>query len=94
MRTNPPIWHAPCGSERYPCPCCGYLTLGEKPPGTFLICDVCGWEDDRVQYRDPCYEGGANRVSLKEARLNFSTFGASEKRFLKRVRPPQEDERP
>lgn len=94
MRTKPSIWYAPCGSDRYPCLCCGYLTLGEKPPGTFLICDVCGWEDDMVQYRDPCYEGGANKVSLKEARLNFSTFGASEKRCLKFVRPPLEDEKP
>ena len=94
MRTKPSIWYAPCGSDRYPCPCCGYLTLGEKPPGTYLMCEVCFWEDDEVQYRDPCYEGGANEVSLKEARLNFSTFGASEKRFLKFVRPPLEDEKP
>ena len=88
------LWHTPREPGRYPCPCCGYLTLGEKPPGTFLICDVCFWEDDEVQYRDACYKGGANRVSLKEARLNFSTFGASSKQFLKCVRPPREDEKP
>jgi len=94
MHIKSPIWYAPRGSNRYPCPCCGYLTLGEKPTGTYLICEVCFWEDDPVQYRDPCYEGGANRASLKEAQLNFSTFGASEKRRLKFVRPPQADEKP
>ena len=94
MHIKSPIWAAPCGPDRYPCPCCGYLTLGEKPTWTFLICEVCFWEDDPVQYRDPCYGGGANKVSLKEAQLNFSTFGASEKRCLKFVRPPQEDEKP
>ena len=25
-------------SPNYPCPCCGYLTLDEKPSGTFNIC--------------------------------------------------------
>jgi hypothetical protein len=56
---------------RYPCPCCDDLTLQEPPPGTFAICRVCGWEDDRVQFRDPDYRGGANRVSLREARETF-----------------------
>ncbi|MFI8189745.1 CPCC family cysteine-rich protein [Streptomyces sp. NPDC085946] len=28
----------------YPCPCCGFLALGER--STFEICSVCFWEDD------------------------------------------------
>lgn len=60
---------------RFPCPCCGQHTLAEEPPGTFAICPVCEWEDDHVQFRDPTYEGGANRVSLAEARDNFRRFG-------------------
>lgn len=47
----------------YPCPCCGYLTITDEPPGTFEICPVCNWEDDEVQYYDENYEGGANSVS-------------------------------
>lgn len=50
----------------YTCPCCGYLTLDEKPPGTYDICSICFWEDDDVQYNDPNYEGGANVPSNKE----------------------------
>lgn len=26
----------------YACPCCGNLTFGEEPPGTFEICPVRG----------------------------------------------------
>ena len=64
--------------KEYPCPCCGQLTLEEKPPGTYLICRVCHWEDDPVQFDDPSYTGGANRVSLEQARENFRAFGVSD----------------
>ena len=57
----------------YTCPCCGYKTLEEKPPGTFNICQLCGWEDDAVQFDNPDYEGGANSESLREAQHNFIT---------------------
>jgi hypothetical protein len=56
----------------YACPCCDRLTLDEPPPGTYAICGVCGWEDDRVQFRDPDYRGGANTISLREARDEFA----------------------
>ena len=59
----------------FPCPCCGYFTLSEKPPGTFDICEVCFWEDDNVQFGDPNYEGGANKESLNQARENFAKIG-------------------
>ncbi|MBW7905417.1 MAG: hypothetical protein LC135_02880 [Phycisphaerae bacterium] len=57
--------------KKYPCPCCGLLTLDEKPPGTYDICPTCGWEDDPVQYRQPDFAGGANELSLNEARARF-----------------------
>src|SRR5579872_1723355 len=79
-------------SDSYRCPCCGYWTLSEEPPGTFVICPVCSWEDDRVQYDDPSYEGGANGTSLNQARANFQRFGAAFREDLSRVRPPLEDE--
>lgn len=79
---------------RYACPCCGFLTLGDIPPGTFEICPVCAWEDDGVQFRDPTYDGGANSVSLEVARANFATLGASTKESLSFVRPPLPEELP
>ena len=78
----------------YPCPCCGYLTLPESPPGTYENCDVCFWEDDTVQFDHPDYEGGANQVSLEQARANFQAFDVSELRFKLDVRPPRPDEQP
>ncbi len=35
-----------------------------EPPGTYEICDVCGWEDDPVQLAHPLMGGGANKFSL------------------------------
>ncbi|MEH7657210.1 CPCC family cysteine-rich protein, partial [Bacillus velezensis] len=34
---------------KYTCPCCGYRTIEEEPPGTYEICNICYWEDDEVQ---------------------------------------------
>ena len=78
-------------TTKYPCPCCGYLTLDEQPPGTYFICPVCNWEDD---YIDPDFAGGANVVSLNTARDNFKKFRASEERWVTRVRPPLGHELP
>jgi len=55
----------------YTCPCCGFKTLDEKPPGTFEICGMCGWEVDTVQTEDPDYEGGPNGICLREAQYEF-----------------------
>lgn len=59
--------------EKYPCPCCGELTLEETPPGSYEICPVCGWEDDFVQYECPDATGGANKMSLNEARKAYQS---------------------
>ncbi len=59
---------------RYACPCCGYLTLTEKPPGTFAICPVCFWEDDEVQFKDQRPRAVQTRsVSSKRARTSASS---------------------
>jgi hypothetical protein len=39
---------------------------------------VCLWEDDNIQYEDLEYRGGANKVSLEEARKNFRLIGTSD----------------
>jgi hypothetical protein len=80
--------------SRSPCPCCSCLTLEDPPPGTFAICPVCFWEDDDVQFRDPDYAGGANAVSLREARANFLEFGASDQALRGQVREPLPHEKP
>jgi hypothetical protein len=79
---------------RHPCPCCGYLTLPEAPTGTYEICPVCFWEDDNVRFDDPDHEGGANQVSLNQARKNFREHGVSEIRLKPHVRPPRPEEQP
>lgn len=54
--------------EFFPCPSCGFLVFGE-PPGSYEICDLCGWEDDHVQLANPAMGGGANKKSLFESQL-------------------------
>lgn len=80
--------------RRYACPCCGYLTLSEAPTGTFDICEVCFWEDAGVQFHDLDDAGGANAVSLNQARQNFRECGASDTVHTSDVRPPLPEERP
>lgn len=82
-------------SARFPCPCCGYFTLSEQPPGTFKICPVCFWEDGAVEYYDPDYKGGANGdTSLNEARRNFAAVGYADELGKEHVRPPRPEEFP
>jgi cold shock CspA family protein len=57
-------------AERGPtfvCPVCGAIVDGLA--GDYEICGVCNWEDDPVQHNDPQYAGGANVLSLHDARL-------------------------
>jgi Cysteine-rich CPCC len=65
---------------KYPCVCCGRLTM-EEPPGPHQICPICFWEDDAVQLRWPDWSAGANRTSLIEAQQNFQDYGACDERF-------------
>ncbi|WP_349745325.1 CPCC family cysteine-rich protein, partial [Roseateles cavernae] len=54
--------------ESFPCPSCGFFVFGE-PPGSYEICDLCGWEDDHVQLAHPAMGGGANKRSLVQSQL-------------------------
>lgn len=78
----------------YPCPCCGFLTLSDPPPGTYEICEVCWWEDDPVQAENPHRTGGANAISLAQAKENYRAFGASRPGAVKSVRKPLPHEYP
>ena len=72
---------------KYVCKCCGCAALDSADE--YDICPVCFWEKDKSQERDPEYKGGANSVSLNEARKNYAEFGACEKRFIEKVRKPE-----
>lgn len=57
-------------TTRILCPCCG-KTLVED----YDICDVCNWENDPVQRWKPDSAGGANVMSLNEARRVWLAHG-------------------
>ncbi|MBL7869464.1 MAG: hydrolase [Flavobacterium lindanitolerans] len=77
---------------KFACPCCGYKTFDHEPNGSYEICQVCYWEDDPIQLKDPDYEGGANPMSLRQAQQNYLDFGACKKDMLHNVRKPVNDE--
>ena len=51
------------------CPVCGEHEF--KKHNDFDDCEVCDWENDGVQYRNPDV-GGANEMSLNEARAAWN----------------------
>ena len=54
----------------FKCPVCGKYTF-QSGPGSYEICPICGWENDKAQYKDPTLKGGANRLSLKEYKKQY-----------------------
>ncbi len=78
-------------NDKFKCPCCGYYTLGEE--GVYDVCPVCFWEDDASQTRDPDMAGGANKVSLSQARENYLKYGACTEEFTPFVREPLDEEK-
>lgn len=53
-------------TETIKCPCCGKTYVAE-----YDICTVCKWENDLNQLSKPDLRGGANRMSLNEARIAY-----------------------
>lgn len=77
--------------DALPCPCCGYLTLGDF--WSCDICDVCFWEEDLTQLRYPWLAMGPNGgVTLVEAQANFQRYGAMDEQFRRKVRAPRAGE--
>jgi len=57
------------------CPSCGFLTIEDNFYGTYDICPVCNWQDDKLQLANPACKGGANHISLIESqKLIFKKF--------------------
>ena len=48
------------------CPVCGKQEFSEYD--SFEFCHNCGWQDDSIQEEEPDFSGGANDMSLNEAR--------------------------
>ena len=51
------------------CPVCGKYEFPEE--NSFDICPICGWENDGVQAHNHNFAGGANYLSVNEARIEF-----------------------
>ena len=79
-------------AERDPCPCCRFLTLFGR--GNWVICPVCGWEDEAHLDDDPERHSAANGLSLGAARANYAAFGAAKERWSERARAPLPEEIP
>ena len=78
------------GQQTLPrCACCGYRT-------GCTTCPICYWTDDgQNDLPSSTAAGNLNTdLSLADARLNFSIYGASAPRYQNLVRPPRHDERP
>lgn len=53
-------------AEKHKCPVCGKYEFDAW--NDMDICDVCSWCNDGVQESNPDYKGGANHMSLHEAK--------------------------
>lgn len=52
------------------CPCCGMTMVSD-----YDICPICDWENDPLQMANPDLSGGANEMSLNEARTAMRRRG-------------------
>ena len=56
------------------CPVCGRYKFVEA--NDHDICPYCDWENDRYEMKHPDSAGGANGISLNEARKNYAKTGS------------------
>ena len=55
---------------KHKCPVCGKFDF--EGHNSFDDCEVCGWADDAVQVNEPDLEGGANKMSLNQAKAAYA----------------------
>ena len=56
-------------TKKYLCACCGQYTLLEENFSD--VCPVCNWQDEPYQNENPDLAGGANDMSLNQAKEAF-----------------------
>lgn len=74
--------------KKIKCACCDCYTLESN----FDICPVCFWQKDVFQEFNHDDNDAPNSISLKNARINYSKFGAISGEFTTLVRKPTNDE--
>ena len=55
--------------HRHKCPVCGKFVFPSE--SSFEICPFCDWMDDQYQIDYPDDDGGANNISLNEAKKRW-----------------------
>ena len=74
------------------CPFCEKYVFDEE--NDFAICDICGWENDGVQWHDHNFSGGANSLSVNEEKIYYKLSLYEEKEIeLKTIREEYNDKR-
>ena len=80
------------------CLCCGYFTYEGDTEESILydICEVCFWGYELGAITDLDMKGGANDVSLNEARVNYKKYKVCKPRLIGKnvVREPLPEELP
>ena len=81
--------------EKYPCPCCGYLTYPvPREDAIAYICPVCFWENDVFVTSDDEPSDENHGIPLRTAQENYRSFGACARTMLRDVREPKPEEIP
>ena len=83
---------SPVSRELGFCPCCGYRTLSPGQPGSYEVCEICGWLDDLVGFYHPETQSDYNHVSLSQARENVAEYGACLPGVDEETREPRPDD--
>ena len=73
---------------RYPCPCCGCITIPNGGDAPAYICPVCLWEVDTFIHYENEPSDQNHGLSLLQARQNFAQTGAVLPRLKQYCRPP------
>lgn len=56
--------------KKFKCPVCEKHFF--ETDDDYRVCPVCGWENDGVQNDDHDYAGGANKMSVNQARIAYA----------------------
>ena len=82
-------------TERFPCPCCGCLTLPVPAADAIAyICPVCMWENDVFTASDDEPSDENHGLTLNQGRVNYRTLGVCDPRLAQYARNPFPEEFP